>query len=82
MVLVLFASTPFIQRGPHANEGSSLLRSPLVQPALWAQLKDYNRPDFHPDDSDTDALLDEWRERLFGPSGTHNDKLVGAGRVA
>lgn len=56
--------------------------SPLVQPELWAQLKDYNRPDFHPDDSDTDALLDEWRERLFGSDGTLNDKLVGAGRVA
>ncbi len=57
-------------------------RSPLAQPALWAQLKDYNRSDFHPDDSDTDALLEEWCERLFGPNGTHNDKLVGAGRVA
>lgn len=57
-------------------------QSPIAQPEIWAQLKDYNRPDFHPDDSDTDALLDEWRERLFGTEGTLNHMLVGAGRVA
>ncbi len=29
----------------------------------------YFRPGFHPDDRDTRALLDGWRERLFGRSG-------------
>ncbi len=29
----------------------------------------YLRSDFHPDQIDTDALLHEWRERLFGPEG-------------
>ena len=29
----------------------------------------YFRPGFHPDDRDARALLDAWRERLFGPSG-------------
>ncbi|HEY2814455.1 MAG TPA: metal-dependent hydrolase [Acidimicrobiales bacterium] len=53
-------------------------RSPLVSKELWAQLKDYDRPDFHPDDSDTDALVDTWREELFGANGTLNDKLVGS----
>jgi uncharacterized protein len=56
--------------------------SAILDPALWAQLKDYNRPDFHPDDSDTTELVATWRARLFGEDGTLNDKLVGAGAAA
>jgi predicted metal-dependent hydrolase len=56
--------------------------SPVVSKELWQQLKDYDRPDFHPDDRDTDGLLAEWRERLFGAEGTLNDKLVGATSAA
>ncbi len=52
--------------------------SPIMDPALWAQLKDYNRADFHPDDSDTTELVEAWRERLFGDEGSLNDKLMGA----
>ena len=33
-------------------------RSPLVQRDLWDQLRDYNRPDFHPDDRDASALIE------------------------
>ncbi len=51
-------------------------RSPLLSKELWAQLKDYDRHDFHPDDRDTNALVTEWREKLFGEQGTLNDKLV------
>lgn len=50
--------------------------SPVVSRAVWRQLKDYNRPDFHPDDSDTDELVTRWREELFGEHGTLNDKLL------
>jgi predicted metal-dependent hydrolase len=53
-------------------------RSPIMDPALWAQLKDYNRSDFHPDDSDTTELVETWRAELFGEDGTLNDKLIGA----
>jgi uncharacterized protein len=53
-------------------------RSPLVRRQLWDQLREYNRPDFHPDDHDTRALVQEWREILFGQQGTLNDKLSGA----
>ncbi len=49
-----------------------------MDPAIWAQLKDYNRPDFHPDDSDTTELVQTWRAELFGEHGTLNDKLIGA----
>jgi len=53
-------------------------KSPLLSRALWRQLRDYNRPGFHPDDRDTTALVARWREELFGENGTLNDKLVTA----
>jgi uncharacterized protein len=51
-------------------------RSPLVSRAVWEQLRDYNRPDFHPDDRDTTGLVDTWRTELFGEHGSLKDKLV------
>lgn len=51
-------------------------RNPLVSRAVWQRLKDYDRPDFHPDDHDTEALVEEWREKLFGAAGELNDLLV------
>jgi uncharacterized protein len=55
-----------------------LRRSPIMRRELWDQLRDYNRPDFHPDDRDTTELVEHWRAELFGESGTLNDKLAGA----
>ncbi|HWE54946.1 MAG TPA: metal-dependent hydrolase [Acidimicrobiales bacterium] len=52
--------------------------SPIFSRDLWLRLKDYDRPDFHPDDHETDQLVAEWRDRLFGADGTLNDKLAGA----
>ncbi len=72
------------RRGNLRRSWRTFRRSPLVQRKLWDQLRDYNRPDFHPDDSDTDELVMRWRDELFGPSGTLNDKLakVAAGAQA
>jgi hypothetical protein len=53
-----------------------LRRSPIMDKQLWLQLKDYDRPDFHPDDRDTTELVTHWRAELFGEHGTLNDKLV------
>ena len=53
-------------------------RSPIMRRELWDQLRDYNRPDFHPDDRDTTELVEHWRTELFGDAGTLNDKLAGA----
>jgi uncharacterized protein len=55
-----------------------LRRSPIMDRALWDQLKDYERRDFHPDDRDTKGLVEYWRNHLFGSEGTLNDKLVTA----
>ena len=55
-----------------------LRRSPFLRRAVWQRLRDYNRPDFHPDDHDTDALVAEWREELFGEHGRLTDRLIAA----
>jgi predicted metal-dependent hydrolase len=52
--------------------------SPIMSRALWRHLRDYNRADFHPDDSDTTELVEHWRTALFGEHGTMNDKLATA----
>jgi predicted metal-dependent hydrolase len=54
-----------------------LRHSPILSKELWRQLKDYDRPDFHPDDRETTALVEKWRTELFGDRGTLNGKLVG-----
>lgn len=48
-------------------------RNPTVSRSVWERLKEYDRADFHPDDIDTDGLVREWRERLFGDAGSLND---------
>jgi hypothetical protein len=64
------------RRGNLRKSLHNFREAPLMSKAVWAQLRDYNRPDFHPDDSDTTALVAQWREKLFGDHGTLNDKLV------
>ena len=55
----------------------AMLRTPLFERGTWDRLRDYNRADFHPDDHDAEALVAEWRERLFGEAGELNDRLAG-----
>ena len=66
------------KRGELRKSLKRLRKSPLMTRALWNQLKDYNRPDFHPNQSDHTGLSDKWREELFGPNGTLNNKLSGS----
>jgi predicted metal-dependent hydrolase len=66
------------RRGKLRQSWRHFRASPIVDRQLWDQLRDYNRPDFHPDDSDTNALVEAWRSELFGEHGSLNDKLVGA----
>ena len=48
----------------------SVRTSPLAAPKVVDRLRDYYRPDFHPDDHDTTALVAEWRARLTDASGS------------
>ncbi len=64
------------RRGNLRQSWARFRKSPLVQRELWRQLKDYNRPDFHPEDRDTSAIIERWRDELFGEHGTLNDKLA------
>ena len=54
-----------------------VMSSELVSPEMWRRLKEYDRPDFHPEDRNTDELIRYWRDELFGDQGTLNDKLAG-----
>ncbi len=77
-VLSLLGDRATYRRGNLLPSWRRIKASPIMDPKLWAQLKDYNRPDFHPDDSDTTDLVETWRVELFGDNGTLNDKLIGA----
>jgi predicted metal-dependent hydrolase len=44
-------------------------RQPIVSREIWSQLKEYERPGFHPDDRPTHDLIEAWREELFGAEG-------------
>lgn len=55
-----------------------LRRSPWLSADVVGRIRDYNRRDFHPDDYDTAALIDEWRTALFGEAGTLADRVRSA----
>jgi uncharacterized protein len=78
VALSLLGDRSTYRRGNLRRSWRRLKTSTLANPAIWAQLKDYNRTDFHPDDSDTTELVESWRVKLFGKDGTLNDKLIGA----
>jgi predicted metal-dependent hydrolase len=46
-----------------------LLASNLGQWSFLRDLLSWSRPGFHPDERNIDALLEHWRERVFGPGG-------------
>ncbi len=52
--------------------------SNVVSKRVWDQLREYDRPGFHPDDHDTTALIEHWRAELFGDQGVLKDRLAGS----
>jgi predicted metal-dependent hydrolase len=53
----------------------ALRNNPFFTKRVWERLTDYNRPDFHPDDHETDELLELWRDALFGEDGELTEML-------
>jgi predicted metal-dependent hydrolase len=76
VILSMAGDRATFRRGNLRKSLRTFFRSPIVSRELWNQLRDYNRPDFHPDDRDTTGLVDEWQTKLFGATGTLNDKLA------
>jgi predicted metal-dependent hydrolase len=74
-VALLFDKATY-RRGGLRRSLRNLRRSPLLTRELWDQLREYDRPDFHPDDRDTTELVARWRTELFGTEGTLNHNLV------
>jgi predicted metal-dependent hydrolase len=76
IILSLLGDRATYKPGALRRSWRKVRRSPLLKKEIWQQLKDYDRPDFHPDDRDTTALVATWREALFGPEGRITDKLA------
>ncbi|MBA0048268.1 metal-dependent hydrolase [Mycobacteroides sp. LB1] len=56
------------------GETVRLLRGPFLK-GLYTERKPYLKRGFHPDDIDTSAVLDHWRDELFGDQGQLVDHL-------
>jgi predicted metal-dependent hydrolase len=78
VVISLLSDRETYRRGNLRRSWRQFKSSPIVDKRIWQQLRDYNRTDFHPDDSDSTELVAQWRDTLFGEYGTLNDKLAGS----
>ncbi len=54
---------------------AAVRNSPWLTSAVWRQLRDYNRPGFHPDQHDSTEVLEHWKVTLFGDDGALADLL-------
>lgn len=76
--LSLLGDRATYRRGNLRRSWREFKQSAVIRREVWVRLRDYCRHDFHPDDYDTNKLVEQWREELFGANGTLNDKLVGS----
>ena len=76
VVVSLVRDAATYERGRLARSVLGLRTSPLLRREVWRRLREYNRPDFHPDDRDTTELVERWRAALFGADGLLRDKLA------
>lgn len=73
---VALGRDPIARRQPLrlVREAYELFTGPLFK-GLVPELAKYMRPGFHPDDTDTTALLQRWQDELFGTDGVLVDHL-------
>ncbi|MEM7141157.1 MAG: metal-dependent hydrolase [Actinomycetota bacterium] len=77
-VISLLRDRETYRRGRLRASFGKAKENPLFTKEVWKRLRDYNRADFHPNDHDTEDLLVQWREELFGAEGRLNHMLAGA----
>lgn len=75
VVISLLGDRATFERGRLRSSLARVRRSAMLQPAVWHRLKDYDRPDFHPDDWDSTDAIERWSAELFGPEGALRDLL-------
>ncbi|WP_280408670.1 metal-dependent hydrolase [Nocardia brasiliensis] len=56
------------------RQAIEIVRGPLLK-GLLGELAVFMRPGFHPDDIDTEALVQDWQLKLFGANGDLVDRL-------
>jgi predicted metal-dependent hydrolase len=66
------------RRGALRTSWRRLRGSPFMSREVWRRLRAYNQPGFHPDDRDTAALVQRWRDELFGAEGRLTGVLAGS----
>jgi len=76
MIVSVLGDPPTYQPGNFARSWRRFWQSPIMQREVWDRLRDYNHPDFHPNNRDTTALIEQWRAQLFAPDGALTDKLA------
>jgi len=78
LMILLLGDRATFRRGNLRRSWRKFRSSALIQRSTWERLKDYERPDFHPNDWDNTALVEEWQNKLFGQDGELNKWLVGS----
>jgi predicted metal-dependent hydrolase len=78
VLLSLLTDRAFYNPRTFFRSMAKLRHSPWLNREVWRHLRSYQRPDFHPDDRDTTALMEQWRAELFGADGTLSDRLPAA----
>jgi predicted metal-dependent hydrolase len=68
------------RRGNLRRSWRQVKASPFASREFLDQVLAYDKPDFHPNDRDTRALVAQWRAELFGEDGRMNELLAGATR--
>jgi predicted metal-dependent hydrolase len=76
VVLSMLGDRATYRRGRLRQSIRRLRGNPFLRRDVWRRLRDFNRTDFHPNDHNTDDVLERWREELFGAEGRLNSKLA------